>query len=292
MATDPFRAGALALKIARCPEIAACVTEPAHPCQQVVRVQGPPLRPGRHVPEAWSGGLETARVLYLSSNPSISEAGDSNSGGTVEDYPLTEWPDDRIAEFITRRFDQTLPLPWATEDRFRRADGTMSNKRVPYWREARKRSSELLGYDADPAHDYAMTEVVRCKSKKETGVANAAKTCADNYLDSTLALSPAPLLVVVGAKSRARFADLFPVPDGFGTTGSPPQRNMTVLDVGGRERACVYLPHFTGMAKGGKSFTVRFGASLLLLLRDIALGVRPPRELLGAAREDEPLDRI
>ena len=50
---------------------------------------------GLQVPEPWSGDLEGAPILFLSSNPSIS---------TAELYPRWKWPDEEIAGFFGRRF--------------------------------------------------------------------------------------------------------------------------------------------------------------------------------------------
>ena len=53
------------------------------------------IRSQLQVPEPWSGNLEHAPILFLSSNPSIS---------TAELYPRWEWPDEEIADFFGRRF--------------------------------------------------------------------------------------------------------------------------------------------------------------------------------------------
>lgn len=275
---DTPSARALALDIARCQEIARTGDDPAHPCRTIVQLQGTPENAQRQVPEAWAGGLESARVLYVSSNPSISEAGDHNSGEVPERYPRTWWDDESIASFITRRFDQRLDPPLSTDDHFLREDGQQSPGHVRFWRAARKRSTELLGYAADPAVDYAMTEVVRWKSKREVGVASAAQVCAPRYLERTIALCPAPLVVVVGSKARDRLSEMWDLSTQFGKDGASPAENTTTLTLGGEERLVAYLPHFTGMPKGGTSLEVRYGPSGLQALRDVALNVIQPLE--------------
>ncbi len=70
----------------------------------------------------------------------------------------------------------------------------------------RARAVELLGPGAEPFRDYAMTEVVHCKSKNEVGVKKAAATCADRYLDRVVALSPAEVVVIVGSHAHDRLA--------------------------------------------------------------------------------------
>ena len=84
-------------EITHCPEAAHCFTHPtaAHPCQKIVQVQGAGSLAELQVPEPWSGDLEGAPVLFLSSNPSIS---------TAEVYPRWEWADEEIADFFGGRF--------------------------------------------------------------------------------------------------------------------------------------------------------------------------------------------
>jgi hypothetical protein len=274
---DDASARALAIEVARCPEINRTAVEATHPCRTIVQLQGAPENPQRQVPEAWAGGLLTARVLYVSSNPSISEAGDHNSGELPERYPRASWDDEPISTFIVRRFDQRLAHPLSVNDHFLREDGHQSPRHVPFWRVARKRSTELLGYPADPAIDYAMTEVVRCKSKKEVGVSAAAQVCAPRYLERTIGLCPAPLVVVIGSKARDRLSQLWPLSANFGREDGG-TADHTVLTLGGIERLVAYLPHFTSMVKGGGSFEVRYGTEGLQALRDVALNVIRPEE--------------
>lgn len=217
-------------------------------------------------------------MVYLSSNPSISEVGDHQSGGAAEVFPTTAWNDDAIDSFLNRRFETSLSEPWVVGDRFRRTDGTLSPRRVAFWREARKRSTELLGRPADPATDYAMTEVVRCKSKRERGVQQAAPRCSERWLDRTLSFSAAPVLVVVGSKARDLAVPLLRLPQGFGQRGEPRGASTAVLPLGGHSRAVVYLPHFTGMEKD-RGFADRYGQTGLDVLRRIALGELEPQRI-------------
>jgi hypothetical protein len=66
---------------------------------------------------------------------------------------------------------------------------------------------ELLGREPAPGDDYALTEVVHCGSQGETGVAATLGTCTSRYLRRVLAVSPARVVVVVGATARGSFED-------------------------------------------------------------------------------------
>ncbi len=125
-----------------------------------------------------------------------------------------------------------------------------------------------------------MTEVVRCKSKREVGVDDAAQRCGPRYLDRTLALSPALLLVVVGAKARDRARSVMGLAEGFGQRDSAPKENLQVLEVGGRRRVVAYLPHFSGM-EPRRSFTERYGQHGVAVLRAVALQQEAPEAVEG-----------
>lgn len=259
----------LALEIARCPEIALARTAAGHPCAQIVRLQQDDAR-AFQVPEAWAGNLAAARVLFLSSNPSISEDGADHGASAAERYPRGDWSDADVADFMTQRF--TPDAGYTIDDRFVCQDGTYARRPVRFWSQVRRRASELLGYPADPDRDYVMTEVVHCKSKGEVGVTSAAAVCAGRYLDRVVALSSAPLVVVVGSKARDRLRPILGLDDAFGSRSSvgDEHANVAVREVGGRRRVICYLWHPTGMTKWPRDFA-RSYPTLLLTLRAVAL---------------------
>lgn len=272
-------ATAVALSVARCPEVDAARSQAGHPCRPIVTAQ--PSAPHRfQVPEAWAGNIGDGRIVFISSNPSLSEAGDHQAGSVAEQYPTAAWSDEDIADFVLHRFDSRHG--WATpEGRFQRQDGSLSPKPVAFWNNVRRRASELLEREASPAADYAMTEVVHCKSKGEFGVGSAAATCADRHLDSVLALSPAELLVVLGQRSRTLLTELWPLGADFGRQKGDAWRerdNLALVTVGGRQRLVAYLWHPTG-ATAPKTFA---GAYPLHLerLRALVRGEIPPAAVL------------
>ena len=118
----------------------------------------------------------------------------------AEEYPRGDWADDDIADFVMHRFDPDRMF--ATPDgHFHLHDGSLSPKSVTFWAGVRNRAGEIYGRPATPVDDYVMTEVVHCKSKGDVGVKAAAGNCADRHLDHILALSPAPLLVILGKRA-------------------------------------------------------------------------------------------
>lgn len=243
-------------------------SDTGHPCHQIVALQGGATCADRQVPEGWAGGLETALVAYVASNPAISDD---------EDFPRSAWTDESIVNFVTRRFDQSVEPPWVSDYRYRRLDGTYSQRRVKFWEQANKRTDELLGYRADPARDYVLTEVVHCKSKREVGVRTAVKRCATRYLEPIFSLCPASLIVIVGSAARDAIREPLTLPASFGQRTSSRLDNLVVRTLGGRERLVSYLPHFSGM-EPNRSFLGRYGTDGVELLRKVTRGSMHPHE--------------
>jgi hypothetical protein len=258
--TDEERA--LLLRIARCPLILAA-RQGWQPCTEIVACQQV-AEPARQVPEAWAGNLRQARVLFLSSNPSISEPGPGQPADAVEPFPTASSADDEIVQFIGRRFDQTvLPSPWVRDDRSLLRNGRYWPKPTRFWVSIRARARELLGDGADPAHNYVMTEVVHCKSRGEAGVAAAAGTCARLYLDDIVRLSTAPVIAVVGKKAHTALTAFLPELPG------PPY--VFNAELGGRDRTVVYISHPSSWGEP-KTIERQYGLETLVRLRAIARG--------------------
>jgi hypothetical protein len=219
---------ALLLEIARCPNVGLCKQgEATAVCQKIVGVQ-PGDVSGFQVPEPWSGRLGTARILFVSSNPGISSEGQ---------YPTWSWTDDEIIDFFTNRFGGGRK-PWIIDGKRRlNQDGRHSGVR-PYWNAAWRRAQEILGRPPSPGIDYALTEIVHCKSKKEQGVTQALTECAGRYLRRILRLTEAAVIVSVGKRVREHLTLEFGIDATRGLAGP--------LTIEGRDRLVVVLGHPAG----------------------------------------------
>ena len=210
----------LATSIARCPEIGRACSDRKHPCHKIVTTQKEFGEEHRQVPEAWAGDLENARVIFVSSNPSISTP---QVPGTGEDYPLAnyfepsiehpDWPIERVVDFQVNRLDQSRSNPFVTgnaqflctDGQYRGSDsenGTKASQK--YWKSAMKQVQDLLGPNFDLSRDICMTEIVHCKSKGEQGVSQASGTCSARYLARILQVSGSLLVLVGGARARTQ----------------------------------------------------------------------------------------
>lgn len=156
----------------------------------------------KQLPEPWNGNIEKARIMFISSNPSISEK---------EIYPTdnsAEWPDDRIADFFENRFTNGC----------RRNDGTPFS--VNFWTGLIKHTnwiSEICLGNSIPKicpegrnykdHYYKLndvivsTELVHCKSKNEIGV-NACLNDQFKYMKEIVSLFNGEIIVLFGNYAR------------------------------------------------------------------------------------------
>jgi hypothetical protein len=220
----------LAEEIAHCPVVEAIWASKEGCCAGVVNVQRDKSWPQEfQVPEPWSGHLETAPILFIASNPAISEE---------EWFPTWSWP---IEETRSYFFDRFAGGPGRVENLHYPLAGTgepasHSRDYVRFWAATRSIARTLLGPDAEPGTSYALTEVVHCKSRREEGVPQATKTCAERYLKRIVELAGARVLVVLGRPARLAV--------GTYLLGQPLDVGQVIWEeIAGRRRGVLSLPH-------------------------------------------------
>ena len=76
---------------------------------------------------------------------------------------------------------------------------------------------------------------MRCKSLSEKGVPRAVKQCVPDYLESTLELSPAVVIVALGAQAGPALGKMFKTDSTHGV--------VKRITVGGTDRLLTFLPH-------------------------------------------------
>ncbi len=247
----------LLLRIARCPRMQWCLDHPElkDPCAEVVHSQRV-LRADHQVPEAWNGSLETAPILFVSSNPGYDPD---------EHYPTLSWSASRIIDFFVNRFHSDER--YVQNDllhRLRDLSFVHARKANKYWPFVRQRAAELLNLPKNvlpvPGKDYVLTEVVHCKSNSEKGVRSAMQTCADEYLEAVVALSEAKVIVCLGAVAAEEAHAIFRVP--YKSTC------YRADQIGGRLRYFTHRPHSN--SRGHRTFYAPdFPSSDLEMLRAV-----------------------
>lgn len=251
----------LLLTIARCPVMAGCLDaeQPSHPCAAVTGYQWQSIdaatrieywRRAHQLPEPWVGHLAEAPILFVSSNPSIR--------GQVTPEGLAAPSRDGITwistdEAIIDRFDDAFDKHIV--------DGVRSigaKRATRYWSSIKNRAQELIPHrPVRPGRDYALTELVHCKSPKEIGVPEAAKTCGDRYLRPILETSAARVIIGIGAHARRGLVAHLRLSSVDGAQQ---------MQIGGRDRLIVFLP--APNAHGGpKTFAGKLSPSDLIAVQ-------------------------
>jgi len=201
------------------------------PCRDIVNFQKNPHLPF-HFPEPWSGDLTRASLLFIGSNPSI----DYN-----EAYPNERWDggDKKIVAFFEQRFAAQQPhinSEWRTLQVF---GVNQYGNVVPYLRAVHELAKEILRSPPKPGVDYALTEIVHCKSWGQTGVPEAIALCAERYLDKVLAASGARVLIVLGAHARDAICERYTLPNPKDSRIP----NSQLLTIKKRKFEAIFLPH-------------------------------------------------
>ncbi len=214
-------------EIVNCLHARQCREYPAaeNPCRKIVDSQDSLKLEKFQVPEPWSGQIEQAPILFLSSNPSI---------GSDEDYPTWDWSSSEMYDYFNYRFGGGRK-EWIIDGmRSLSIDGTYSGS-TRFWAAVRQRAIELLQRDVSPGIDYALTEIVHCKSHAEIGVEQAQEQCVQAYLLKVLDLAGAKVIVVLGVRARQVIQSQFNISTGTSISES--------VEIGNRERFFAFLPH-------------------------------------------------
>ena len=138
-----------------------------------------------HLPEPWNGHISKAKILFISSNPSI---------GVHEDFPTKDWEDDEIIGFFENRFTES-------------DEGSEST----FWKFIAKNTSwifpEAEGMSTLKILDkyVAMTEIVHCKSKHETGIKECL-ACEAPFLPKILREFKGSIVIFVGDSAKEYYA--------------------------------------------------------------------------------------
>lgn len=172
------------------------------------------------LPEPWRGQIDNARILFVGSNPSIGD----------DRYALQSSPEWQAWESQHLAFGGGS-RPYIIDGIKTTKSNGSPDRVVRYWSSIRARARELIP-GAIPGKDYAISEIVHCKSKAEEGVARAAKTCYDMHMAAVFSVAAAKIIIVLGGFARERL---------LGTIADLSVPSL--LELGGRMRTMLFLPH-------------------------------------------------
>jgi hypothetical protein len=165
-----------------------------------------------------------------------------------------------VEDYFVRRFGGGREIWIKDGTKTRLKDGGYLRS-TPFWSAVRQRAIELLRQEARPGIDYALTEIVRCKSKSEFGVTEAVKECVPRYFEKTLMLSSAKVIVVLGLHAQRVVQKELHLSVGASIYGP--------AHIYGRRRVLAFLPHpnSRGPRTFGKCLSVAELAELRAFLK-------------------------
>lgn len=280
----------LAKNICACPLIEIALQSTSHPCAKIVKLQigDTSNLSDRQRPEPWMGNLSKSQVLFISSNPSINE----EELPFRENFPTFSWSLEESGDFFTNRIGEHVTFGHSSLPNFitRSVDGQYRNgltrPLVPQytWKKIHERALEIIGETADPSRNYALTEIVHCKSREEAGVKESSSICIDTWMSKILNLSPAKIVVIVGGQVRDRYAKSnLGLPETFGTGTNYRKmsqeerslRDIQIYDDGKAHRLVLFNYH--PAAREGQfpqKFQIVYGSEVVNWLKEIASGIR------------------
>ena len=216
--------------IVHCKYIAQHFSHTYNQCSTIINSQGVSNIDEFQLPEPFSGNIDTAKILIISSNPSIDKNPILNER---EKYPLYKWAESDVLNFFYDRF------PYYINDNgcFLKNNGYYSSP-IKYESSINARVSEILERRPIPGKDYCLTEIVHCKSQRQEGVKEAKDICTKLYLNKVFSLSNSKLIMIVGSHARNLFTKFFNI------------ENVTIgkkifgpLTIGNIDRMLLFIMH-------------------------------------------------
>jgi len=233
------QAKATLISVARCADLLTA-SDRQRPCHRIVHEQhGNPVP---QIPEPWRGRID-APLMFVSSNPSL-DPGDDSPSVTVSDAELVDY------------FDRGFP---ACFPRIRLRNGQVRTRPVYFWTCVLARAAELWQVAPRPGIDFAITELVHCKSLRQRGVKEAIDHCVDRHWGEVKIASKARVFVALGELAGAKL-------------GIKVGTMKTMPDPTGVPRWLLALPH-PGAAVP-KTFQSCYAGVDLVPLRDALLANR------------------
>lgn len=281
-------------KIINCPHAFAILNGNAQqndPCYDIVTSQD--SMDFWQLPEPFVGNPKTARLVFISSNPSYDKD---------ELFPTRYGPIDPVDFFINRFSSSHKGQKFVEGFCVAKNNESPKRKRKPvhFWTSMHKRACELFDTeDICPGVDYVYTEAVHCKSCNEKGMnKKAIKQCISDYLFDVLNLcTNARIFVLVGVKALNSVFPFFTTRmntsnghytiDGEEEKLKAKLRNSELIPFSGstdifKKRYLIWLPH-PSSSREVKKCTNRFSRENLLRIREIVNG-----NIAGDALEQSP----
>ena len=182
-------------------------------CNPIYLSQNPAGISDYHIPEPWNGDIEHAPILFVSLNPGYTQG---------ENYPYYNNPNfssSRNGLNISATetfFDERFGGKYVKHNNGKKFKVLMTNGQYKsvhgFWNYVYNISTKLLGMsNVIPGKDFAITEIVHCKSSSVNVIPEACfDECMKKHFNAVLsAAANIQYLVIVGKQTRDRIAAFF-----------------------------------------------------------------------------------
>lgn len=241
-------------------------------CKQCLKSQGCTDIRDFQVPEPWSGDIEKAEILFVGINPGF------NSDELYPKLNNSYWIDlntpglfdlSKVEDFFENRFDNNRIDPYVkiTNPRgklsfsVRMNNGKYENARG-YWNYIQSISDCLLKRPTTPGIDYALTELVHCKSANIRGIKTGCYIkCANSFFNDILSVATnLKYLIVIGLKIKDHVATLLNHcdpnhPTNPGIYDINGNYKCYVTKINGKDVKVLYTPHNAARRKNKGTVT-------------------------------------
>ena len=206
-----------------CLDIARCNCVGKNSCKKIYSVQKN-CNP-KHVPEPWNGHLSSAKIMYVSSNPSID---------CREYFPHNHCLDKCICDFFDNRFYNGKIIThqkevsvqfWTYLIKYSNWINDCLKKNPPIPQKIQKNKGKHFYSDLN---DFIVsTEIVHCKSKKEFGVAQCKQHCFDKWMKQITQNFTGNYIVILGSQAQKYCNAIINIVNSLPL----PQKNINVINL-------------------------------------------------------------
>lgn len=178
-------------------------------CHSIWDAQGCSSLGDFQVPEPWNGDIANAKLLFLSINPGyVPNEFYPRKGNLWWIDENGDWAINKVDDFFTNRFSSTHKYVLNESGRrfrIKMEDDSYKTLRRSFWGEIHKIATLILNNDdVQIGKDYALTELVHCKTKRESDIEERCYShCLTLWLGRVLNVAKkVERIVVIGRNPR------------------------------------------------------------------------------------------
>ena len=209
------------------------------------------------IPEPWNGDIEKAKILFVGINPGFTpnelypQLSDPYWTRSVFLGRFIIFNYNEVEKFFEYRFNQFYVKYWNTPQNKTRFSVRMTNSTYKnvhgFWNYLQNISTKLLGNNATPGKDYALTELVHCKSASIKHISpQCYDLCMNKHFNDILSLATEmEYLVIIGANTRKYVANIL-------NHGVPSKYVWLNTSINGNLVKTIYVDHNAGGGSANK----------------------------------------